>query len=118
MKSTNARRPVSLLAAIALAVLSVSAYAVDERNPEQREPNAPSTHPQFGRSQATGDASQARANMSARTDTASSQGATSAQSMQRQPRTSSMRDNVSPDFIRNGFTYPEGNRAFGRIGTP
>ena len=97
------------LAVFALAALSTSVYAVDERNPEQRAPNDPSTHPQLGR-QAAGTAAQVPVSGATRSAAASSTA---------QPQGSAqMRRAEAPDFVRNGLVYPENNRAFHRIGTP
>ena len=94
----------TVVAAVALALMSMSAYAADERNPEQRAPNAPSTHPQYGRSQPADTQSRGTAR------------ASDAGSLQRDANRGV--DRSAPDFIRDGLTYPESNRAFHRVGTP
>ena len=95
----------TVVAAVALALMSMSAYAADERNPEQRAPNETSTHPQYGRSQPA-DTSQGRGPARA-SDTGSLQ-----RDANRGP------DRSAPDFVRDGLTYPGNNRAFHRVGTP
>ena len=92
----------NLVAAVVLTLVSASAYAVDERNPEQRAPNEASTHPQAGRSQPAADRTQR--------DMAANRAAPQQWADNRRPE-------GSMDFIRNGLVYPEGNRAFHRIGT-
>jgi hypothetical protein len=101
-----------VVAAIALSVASSVVHAADERNPEQRAPNEPSTHPQVMRAQTTGEGSLARGNAPTTRDAAGSQGA-------RSPGWGDMRGaGASPNFIRDGLVYSEGNRAFHRVGTP
>jgi hypothetical protein len=94
----------TVVAALALGLMSISAYAADERNPEQRAPNEPSTHPQYGRTPPANAQNQETARAS---DTGSSQ----RDGYRRAERS-------TPDFVRDGLTYPERNRAFHRVGTP
>lgn len=95
----------TVVAIIALALASMSTYAADERNPEQRAPNEPSTHPQYGRGQPT---QNPQGGAIARASESGLQ--------QRDSDRWSVRS--TPEFVRDGLTYPESNRAFHRVGTP